>query len=549
MGVQINGDTGNVIATKGTFSGDVGIGGTLTYEDVTNVDSVGLITARNGIVVGSGVTLSKDGDIFATGVTTATNFNVDNSSGSGLAFLNDEAKIQTGSSGNMLGIQGGSTNMGGRIEFRGGNDTGDIRMFAQGATSTQVERLRIEKAGNVNITQNINVSGIATVGSAVTISESGIEATGVGITVANINGGQIGGRRNKIYNGAMLVDQRNAGSSTNIEGNTTKYHLDRFSIQGNALDELSAGVARDTDAPDGFAYSLKVTVNTPESSIAADEFVSLYQKMEGQDFQDLAYNKSSPKDITMSFYVKSSITGTFGFTVYRDEPGTDRIVNKFYTINSANTWERKVITIAGDTGKGIQNTNGAVWWNCWHLAAGSDYTSSVSGVWQNYVTTNWAGQESGSAPTNNVITTNGATWAITGVQLETGSQATEFEHSTYQEEIQRCYRYYYKLQPAQGAYFGSGFWYNSNSFICHIDFPVVMRTNATALEQSGTASHYKVIANATTYTCSSAPSFLGDPNNTSQSVNFAFSGSGTQGQGGLGRSGNSNAYLAWDTEL
>ena len=105
------------------------------------------------------------------------------------------------------------------------------------------------------------------------------------------------------------------------------------------------------------------------------------------------------------------------------------------------------------------------------------------------------------------------------------------------------------MQPAQGAYFGSGFWYNSNSFICHIDFPVVMRTNATALEQSGQADHYKVIANATTYTCSSAPSFLGDPNNTSQSVNFAFSGSGTQGQGGLGRSGNSNAYLAWDTEL
>ena len=159
-----------------TVTGNATIGGVLTYEDVTNVDSVGLITARNGIVVGSGITLSKDGDIFATGVTTATNINIDNSSGSGLAFLNDEAKIQTASSGHMLGIQGGATNMGGRIEFRGGSDTGDIRMFAQGATSTQVERLRIENAGNVNITQNVKVAGVVT---ATSFSGSGANLTGL----------------------------------------------------------------------------------------------------------------------------------------------------------------------------------------------------------------------------------------------------------------------------------------------------------------------------------------------------------------------------------
>ena len=164
------------VINDGSFGGNVSIAGTLTYEDVTNVDSVGVITARAGVLVGSGITLSKDGDIFATGVTTAPNFNVDNSSGAGLAFLNDEAMIQTGSSGHMLGIQGGSTNMGGRIEFRGGNDTGDIRMFAQGATSTQVERLRIEKAGNVNITQNVKVAGVVT---ATSFSGSGADLTGL----------------------------------------------------------------------------------------------------------------------------------------------------------------------------------------------------------------------------------------------------------------------------------------------------------------------------------------------------------------------------------
>ena len=164
------------VINDGSFGGNVSIAGTLTYEDVTNVDSVGVITARAGVLGGSGITLSKDGDIFATGVTTAPNFNVDNSSGAGLAFLNDEAMIQTGSSGHMLVIQGGSTNMGGRIEFRGGNDTGDIRMFAQGATSTQVERLRIENAGNVNITQNVKVAGVVT---ATSFSGSGADLTGL----------------------------------------------------------------------------------------------------------------------------------------------------------------------------------------------------------------------------------------------------------------------------------------------------------------------------------------------------------------------------------
>ena len=164
------------VINDGSFGGNVSIAGTLTYEDVTNVDSVGVITARAGVLVGSGITLSKDGDIFATGVTTAPNFNVDNSSGAGLAFLNDGAMIQTGSSGHMLGIQGGSTNMGGRIEFRGGNDTGDISMFAQGATSTQVERLRIENAGNVNITQNVKVAGVVT---ATSFSGSGADLTGL----------------------------------------------------------------------------------------------------------------------------------------------------------------------------------------------------------------------------------------------------------------------------------------------------------------------------------------------------------------------------------
>jgi len=303
----------------------------------------------------------------------------------------------------------------------------------------------------------LDVAGISTfrntmnVGAAVTISESGLEATGVGITVANINGGQIGGRRNKIYNGKMDVDQRNSGSSVSITNNLTIYTVDRFAVQPVNMDEATDITAQQVDdGPDGFTHSLKITTNTAESAIAADEFVDVYQKMEGQDFQDLAYNTSVAKDITMSFYVKSSITGTFGFTVYRDEPGTDRVVNKTYTINSANTWERKIITIAGDTDRAIQNTTGSVWWNTWHLAVGSNYDSATSSTWQNYTTTNFGG---GHAQ-DGVITTAGATWQITGVQLEVGSQATPFEHRSYGEELTLCQRYYQGANTV-GAGYGS----------------------------------------------------------------------------------------------
>ena len=145
--------------------------------------------------------------------------------------------------------------------------------------------------------------------------------------------------------------------------------------------------------------------------------------------------------------------------------------------------------------------------------------------------------------------TNNATLEITGIQFEVGSQATPFEHRTYQEDLQLCYRYYYKKRAGTSAFWGSGVWYSSTAFICFIDFPVLMRTEVSALEQSGTASHYKVIANATTYTCNGVPTFGGDTNNAAQTVNFPFSSGPSQGQSGIARSGSSSSYLAWDAEI
>ena len=166
-----------------SFSGNVSVGGTLTYEDVTNIDAVGLVTARNGIVVGSGITLSKDGDVFFTGVSTGN--------GSGLTALN-ATQLTSGT-------------------------IPDARFPATLPAVSGANLTGIAATDNVR-TGILDVAGIATfrndvlIGTAVTISESGIAAAGIGITVANINGGQIGGRRNLIINGAMQVAQRGTSS-------------------------------------------------------------------------------------------------------------------------------------------------------------------------------------------------------------------------------------------------------------------------------------------------------------------------------------------------
>ena len=327
--------------------------------------------------------------------------------------------------------------------------------------------------------------------------------------------------------------------------------VDRFGVVYSGTDEnpthaqvdVSSGT---TPYTNGFRKALRITNGNQTGGAGASDFVWYRYLIEAQDIANSGWNyTSSSSYVTLSFWIKSSVAQTFkGYLRSRD--GTNQTYAFETGSLSADTWTKVVKTIPGNSNIQIDNNNEQGMQINLLAFMGTDYTD-------NSVTEDaWATYGSGTRMKDNTstwYTTNDSTLEITGVQLEVGSQATPFEHRSYQEEIQLCYRYYYKLQPSSGAYFGSGFWYSSNSFICHVDFPVVMRTNVTAVEQSGTASHYKVIHNGTTSTCSSVPSYLGDANNTSQSLNFSFSGSGTQGQGGLGRSGNASAYFAWDAEL
>jgi len=245
-------------------------------------------------------------------------------------------------------------------------------------------------------------------------------------TVSNMAG------RNKIINGAMVFDQRNAGASyTQVNG---VYSLDRWS--GNSFDGGAAynkySVQQSTTAPAGFSNSLLVT-SLAATADSGNDIFNIEQKIEGFNSADLAFGTASAKTITLSFWVRSSLTGTFGGAIKNS--ARDRAYPFAYTISSANTFEYKTITIAGDTsGTWVGSTNGMGLWLSFGLGVSSS-RSNTAGAWA-------GGDLFSSTGAVRVIGTSGATFYITGVQLEEGSVATPFEHRQYGTELQLCKRYF-----------------------------------------------------------------------------------------------------------
>ena len=301
---------------------------------------------------------------------------------------------------------------------------------------------------NATFLQNINVSGITTVGSAVTISESGIEASGIGITVANINGTQIGGRRNMIINGAMTVAQRGTPTSASSYTSGGYGACDRWRLRAISTDQAAFVISQESDAPtgSGFTKSIKIATSTAESSLDADEIFHVSQRIEAQDLQHLKYGTSSALPTTLSFWVKAYQTGTYAVNVYKpDSP--NRQITATYTISAQNTWEFKTMTFPGDTaGGGITNDTGTGLQIYWLLATGTDYTGTTSTSWANYANGGFA---NGQAV--NIMSSTDNYFYLTGVQFEVGSQATAFEHRSYGEELTLCHRYYRVQSKTRGS--------------------------------------------------------------------------------------------------
>ena len=349
--------------------------------------------------------------------------------------------------------------------------------------------------------------------------------------------------RNLIINGAMQVDQR--GTTTGVS-TTGYYAVDRMRISQNSIATARYTREQSTDAPDGFASSLKVTTTTAEGSVgAADGYRPLHYKIEGQDLQQLQYGTSGAKSLTLSFYVKSSVTGTYCVSFNRLET-QNRIITATYAISSANTWEYKTITISGDTSSSITNDNANRFEIYWIGGSGTDDTATdTSGSWTNYVSTGFAFGHSSSVQLQNTLN---STWQITGVQLEVGEKATPFEHEPHSVTLAKCQRYYFRVDGNDADGICHGYAQDSNTLQSLIQFPNSMRAAPTSLEQTGTASDYSIGDRGSDHTCTTAPTFISATKNAAR---FFVSSTGNLSAGDMGqvRFNAAGKFLAFPAEL
>jgi hypothetical protein len=241
------------------------------------------------------------------------------------------------------------------------------------------------------------------------------------------------GLKNRIINGDMRIDQRNAGAS--VTPINAQYTLDRWKSSVTAASKYSVQQnAGSITPPTGFSNYLGVTSLSSYSVVSGDAF-GVYQLIEGFNAADLAWGTANARTVTLSFWARSSLTGTFSGVIQNN--GSNRSYPFTYTISAANTWEQKSITIAGDTtGTWVGATNGLGMWVYFNIGVGSTYAGTAN---------TWSGSALyGSTGSTSVVGTNGATWYVTGVQLEQNTSATPFERRLYGQELLLCQRYYEK---------------------------------------------------------------------------------------------------------
>ena len=340
------------------------------------------------------------------------------------------------------------------------------------------------------------------------------------------------GFKSRIINGAMVIDQRNAGASVTVTGGSAYYSCDRW--QQWITQNSQYSIQRSTTAPAGFINSLLATSLSAYSVVAADSF-ALNQNIEGLNIADLAWGTANAATVTLSFWVRSSLTGTFGGAI--SNSAVNRSYPFTYTISAANTFEYKTITIAGDT-SGTWLTDNGIGIRLWFsIGAGSTYLGTAGA---------WAGADyRGATGQTSVVGTNGATFYITGVQLEKGSTATSFDYRPYGTELALCQRYYFKYDGSLGiTAIASGSVYSATTTVrTYMQFPVTMRAAPTlaiagTLTSSGGSADNAVSAIATQL-----------PSNTNSLIDFTAA-AGTVGHGKIIYvSGAAGSYIQGAAEL
>ena len=330
--------------------------------------------------------------------------------------------------------------------------------------------------------------------SAVTISESGIEASGIGITCANINGTQIGGRRNIIINGSMQVAQRATSSTTS--GIET---VDRWKTVVSGTDEaptFAQTTVVNTDSGDnpfakGITKTFKITNGNQTSGAQASSRIEVQTNLESADLRNSGWNYNTSADfITFSFYIKSSVAQKFACRLQTQYGTAHRF--KFNTPTlTANTWTRVVQKIPGNANLSFNDTVDNGFRVSIYAFMGTTFTDSSA-------TETWAANEGGNRAddmTTTWFTTNDATLEITGVQLEVGPQATAFEHRSFAEELLLCQRYFCKLTTRTDAnsILGQGMYYGDTQIRCPVQSFVEMRS-APTVETTNSTDHFRAYA-------------------------------------------------------
>lgn len=286
--------------------------------------------------------------------------------------------------------------------------------------------------------------------------------------------------RNLIYNGAMQVHQR--GTSTASITAAGYYTADRWQAGVTTMGTWTQTVENDAPTGSGLRKSLKMLCTTADASPAAGDRVFINQGLEGFDVQRLAKGTASAASLTLSFWVKSNLTGTFIVSLYDND--NNRHCSKSYTISASATWERKEITFPADATGAFDNDNAASLVATFMLGAGSNFTSgTLATSWASYVAANDAvGQTNVAAATNNYL-------QITGVQLEVGSVSSPFEFLPYETELNKCLRYFVSF-GGTAAYerIGFGSAISTTNALIYTPFQVPMRAAPTAVSSSGNFS-------------------------------------------------------------
>ena len=335
-------------------------------------------------------------------------------------------------------------------------------------------------AGDIVVIEVFNLTSIA---GALPVTGGTVTGATTFNSTVQVNGANVSGFtgfKNRIINPGMVIDQRNNGAS----GTAATYTVDRWTFGATQSARITwQQNAGSVTPPAGFTNYLGFTTTNAYSVTASDIF-QILQNIEGFNAADLAWGTASAATVTLSFWVRSSLTGTFGGAV--SNSALNRSYPFSYTISSANTWEQKSVTIPGDTTGTWLTNNGVGVRVFFSLGIGSTY-SGTSGA--------WAGSDFRSATgATSVVGTNGATFYITGVQLERGSNATSFEFRSYGQELALCQRYYFRFNASESNWLGgAGYSGTSTTARVPITFPVQMRIPPTAIDTTGTASNYRVL--------------------------------------------------------